>query len=139
MVFSPAESGDGYLTSTKKRRRLARDSSATTSTRSLSSSTDDQKLHGSAAISSSEQGSFAGSDADTDIDESILKVFDMPTVEEQALTPPVPPEHESSNPISIEILMGNDTNGAWVEKGENVSDLVLDDFNARDFLAEWGI
>jgi len=94
-----------------------------------------KRQDGSALSSSSGHGSTTGSDAESDIDESILKVFDMPTVQEHALAPPLPSEQ-----TSIEGWVGCDANSAWAEKGESVSDLpFLDDFNARDLLAEWGI
>jgi len=70
-------------------------------------------------------------EAESEIDESILKVMEVPTVDAEPV--PSPPCEDAEGPLEV----GKDP--AWKEEVEGVSDLVLDDFNARDLLAEWGI
>mmetsp|Transcript_5889 Transcript_5889/g.14147 ORF Transcript_5889/g.14147 Transcript_5889/m.14147 type:complete len:221 (+) Transcript_5889:510-1172(+) len=122
-LASPADIGASLK---NKRRKIVRDSSTTTSTSSLDTSP--------ASFSPSDHGSPLSPEAESEIDESILAVMEVPTVGEDALPSPEVDDEPSIPPLV------NEQDQAWSQKEECVvSDLVLDDFNARDLLSEWGI
>lgn len=121
-----------------KRRKLAsRGSSATTSCGSLPSIEDLPALEdgNTSASPPSDDGSPLSPEAESEIDATILKVMEMPTAGEEALPAP---EKEAVSEAGIGLVEAEER--VWADEEECVvSDLVLDDFNARDLLAEWGI